>query len=162
MRSRILVPALAVAFLLAACSPGATETATSAPGSPTAIAAPSQSEEAARFEAFRTHVAAESATLSHLVVTFSTAAGKGNVASVKKVATTIRSWAKAEAAWLDAADTAGCFAAAFLIWDAVRQDADNVAADALAGKYEKAASDIDALTAAAMSLSNRLPAVVCP
>jgi hypothetical protein len=162
MRSSILTPALAAALLFTACSPGAGQNVTPAPTTPTATVAATPGEEAAAFAAFRIHVAAESAKVSTLMTTFATDAGKGNVAAVKKDAATIRAWAKAEAAWLDTAPNEFCFANVFLLWDVVREHADLAATDALAGRYEQAASEIDTMTTTATNTANAIRAAVCP
>jgi hypothetical protein len=161
-RYPILAAALAAALLATACSPSAGPAATLAPATPTMTVAPTPGEEAAAFAAFRSHVAAASSKLGKLMTTFSTDAGKGNVAAVKKDATAVRAWAKAEAAWLDAHPAVGCFASVYVLWDVVRQHADTVAADALAGQYEKAASDLDTLATVSTSAADRMAAAVCP
>ena len=127
-----------------------------------ATVAPTPGEEAAAFASFRAHVAAASGKLGKLVTTFSTDAGKGNVAAVKKDAAAVRSWAKTEATWLDAHPALGCFANVYVLWDVVREHADNVAADALAGQYEKAASELDTLATVSTNAADRMAAVVCP
>ena len=118
-------------------------------------------DEATAFSTFLTHVKGELPTLYSLTSAYATDAGQGSVAAFNDAAA-VRAWAKGEAAWLDGAQTAACFAGAFTQWEEVRQYADLFAADALAGRYAQSTAEFDQMNNLATTAPTAFGAVSCP
>jgi len=156
-RSRLVLVALLVVLPLAGCGSGAPPPAAATPAPPV----PTVDPYAAPYQEFVNHVAPQAGKLATLSAALAKYAGAGNVTSAGKEATAIRTWATAEAKWLDAHPTRPCYAAAYILWDDTRAAAAKTATDLLAGRYEAAASDLDAMAAASTRATNAVLASSC-
>ena len=128
---------------------------------PPTMAPTTDPEVATAYATFVSHIAAESGKLGDLIGTLSTDASAGEVAAVEKDATALQAWATAEGTWLDANPAQFCYAALYTLWDILRVDAGTTAADALGGKYEEAAADLDQMTADSNGVTRALVAANC-
>ena len=156
-------PILVIGLLvLAGCS--SAPSATSAPQAPAVNVAPTVvpvDPYAAPYQEFVTRVSAQAGKVATLSTALAKYAGAGNVTAAKKEAKALRTWAAAEAKWLDAHPTRPCYSAAYIAWDDTQAAAAKTATDLLAGRYEAAANDLDTMAAASTRATTAILAAVC-